>query len=118
MGVPPVGFRAHRADGSVRIFDGVEPDRVDISTPARVGADGVSFVDLTLDVVRDRHGVVTVLDEDEMAADVARYSVPARHVETARRSCAEVAALMLAGEPPFDGSALRWLTVAADPSFR
>lgn len=118
MGAPPVSFRAYRADGSVRIFDDVEPVRADICTPAEVSADGISFVDLTLDVVRDRDGVVTVLDEDEVAAEIARYSIPARYVEAARRSCAEVAARMRAGGPPFDGSALRWLTLAADPSLR
>lgn len=118
MGTPPVSFRAYCADGSVRTFDDVEPDRADISTPAEATAGGISFVDLTLDVVRDRDGMVTVLDEDEVAAEVARYSVPAGHVEAARRSCAEVAELMRAGGPPFDGSALRWLAHAAGRSLR
>ncbi|MET9022993.1 DUF402 domain-containing protein [Actinopolymorpha sp. NPDC004070] len=118
MGAPPVGFRAYRADGSVRTFDDVEPERADISTPAEMSADGISFVDLTLDVVRDRHGVVTVLDEDEVAEEVARYAIPAGHVQAAQRSCADVAALMRAGAPPFDGSATRWLAVAADLSLR
>ncbi len=118
FGAPPVSFRAYRTDGSVRIFADAEPERVDISTPAEVSADGISFVDLTLDVVRDRRGVVSVLDEDEVAAEVARYSIPPVHVATARRSCADVAARMRAGDPPFDGSALRWLALAADHSLR
>ncbi|MGW0232154.1 DUF402 domain-containing protein [Actinopolymorpha singaporensis] len=43
-----------------------------------VGAStGVSFVDLTLDVVRAEDGSVTVLDEDEVHEEAVKSAIPA-----------------------------------------
>ena len=110
IGAPPVGFRACRADGSVRIFDDVEPDRADIYS--RAGP-------------RRRHLVrrpdARCRSRPARRGDCPRRGrcgrrgraipVPARHVEAARRSCPTLAALMRGGDPPFDGSraALGWL---------
>jgi hypothetical protein len=79
---------------------------VDISTPPVVTGAGVSFVDLVLDVVRADDGTVAILDEDEEAV---KRSMPSEVIVHARRACDEVADLMSASEPPFDGTAERWL---------
>lgn len=74
------------------------------------GDDGsMSFVDLVLDVARfvDGRGV-TVLDEDEVDEEMARYGIPAEHIDVARETCAEVYALMAAGKAPFDATAELW----------
>ena len=114
LGSPGMSFRAHRADGTVRTRENLEPVRVDISTPPVVSAGGVAFVDLTLDVVRASDGSVTILDEDEVDEDAARWAIPAAHVTRARHACDEVAGMMRACLPPFDGSAERWLDAFAD----
>jgi predicted RNA-binding protein associated with RNAse of E/G family len=109
LGGSGVTFHANRRDGTVKVFDNAAPDRVDISTPPVVSPAGVEFVDLVLDVVRQPDGRIEVLDHHELAAEAARWSIPADHIAAARRTCEKVAAMMDASAPPFDGSAAYWL---------
>lgn len=105
-------YHVERPDGTVVVGEVAEREYVDISTPPIVTATGMAFVDLTLDVGRRVDGSVVILDEDEMERDRARWSVPDRVVEGAWTSCAEVFAMMRAGDPPCDEKAPKeWLDV-------
>jgi len=82
---------------------------VDMTTPPRWDGPVVRAVDLDLDVIRMQNGWVLVDDEDEFAEHQVTLGYPAEVIAGAEASCAEVLAMMTAGEPPFDGSALRWI---------
>jgi hypothetical protein len=84
---------------------------VDMTTPCVWSEDGteVRCVDLDLDVIRETDGRVWIDDEDEFAEHQVALGYPADVIAGARRSCDEVFAAMSAGQPPFDGVALRWL---------
>jgi protein associated with RNAse G/E len=71
----------------------------DITTPARISDDAVTTVDLDLDIRKMRDGTVRVLDEDEFAVHQVKYNYPARVVDTARATCAWVAANIAVAEP-------------------
>lgn len=110
LGGPDASFRAERADGTVRVFADPAPDRVDIGTPPVESDDGISFVDLVLDVGRDAGGSVMVLDEHEVDELAARWGIPPAYLVDARRSGAEVAAMLAARTAPFDDDTpRRWL---------
>lgn len=113
FGGPDAVFDAHRSDGSTVGVADAEPDRVDIATPAEISGGGISFIDLTLDLVRARDGAVTILDADEVEEEAARWSIPPAYLAQARRSCAKVAAMMEAGSAPFDDTPGRWLAAYA-----
>lgn len=111
FGGPDAAFAAYRSDGAVVRVDAAEPDRVDIGTPARLDADGgISFVDLTLDLVRRSDGTVVVLDEHEVDEEAGRLSIPPDHVANARRSCERVARMLAERVAPFDDTPAGWLT--------
>ncbi|HZE37947.1 MAG TPA: DUF402 domain-containing protein [Stackebrandtia sp.] len=78
---------------------------VDISCPAERDADGVSFVDLYLDVVWANENA-EVLDGDEWREVIADGGLSAEWIERGEAACAEVVAAMTARRAPFDGSAL------------
>lgn len=83
---------------------------VDVVTqPQWVGGDRVEMVDLDLDVVRDRAGTVSLLDEDEFLAHQKTLAYPDWIVQQARVTAAE---LVLAAETmtePFGEIPQRWL---------
>ena len=74
----------------------------------------VSAVDLDLDVIRGWTGRVWVDDEDEFAANRLLLAYPGDVVRLAATSCEAVHAAVRAGWPPYDGSALAWLTALVD----
>ncbi len=82
---------------------------VDITTVPEWCEDVVTMVDLDLDVVQRWDGAVEVHDEDEFAEHQVALDYPPEIVAAAERSCAEVAAALRAGRPPFDGRAQTWL---------
>ncbi|MCW2784345.1 MAG: hypothetical protein JWP74_862 [Marmoricola sp.] len=95
---------------------GSAPDRpvdfyVDMTTPCVWSEDEseVRCVDLDLDVIRETDGRVWIDDEDEFAEHQVALGYPADVIVGAHRSCDEVFAAMSAEQPPFDGSAHRWL---------
>jgi predicted RNA-binding protein associated with RNAse of E/G family len=69
----------------------------------------VRMVDLDLDVFRTWTGDVLVDDEDEFAAHRVSLGYPADIVDAAERSCAEVAAAVVAGAEPFGTTGSAWL---------
>lgn len=75
----------------------------DITTPAEIShdpfGDTVTAVDLDLDVRRMRDGSVRILDEDEFAAHQVKYGYPDKVIDTARATCAWVAANISTAEP-------------------
>jgi predicted RNA-binding protein associated with RNAse of E/G family len=102
-------YHVELPDGTVVVGEVAEREYVDISTPPIVTATGMAFVDLALDVGRRVDGSVVILDEDEMERDRA---IPDQVVEGAWTSCAEVFAMMRAGDPPFDEKVPKeWLDV-------
>ena len=68
----------------------------------------VSAVDLDLDVIRCRDGDVVVDDEDEFAEHQVSLRYPAEVVALAEASRDRVQAAILAEDPPYDGSHVRW----------
>lgn len=71
----------------------------DITTPPQISEHTVTAVDLDLDVRKMRDGSVRVDDEDEFAVHQVKYDYPARVVDTARATCAWVAANIAVAEP-------------------
>ena len=86
---------------------------VDITTPPTWDGSVVRAVDLDLDVVRPTHGEVFVDDEDEFAEHQVVLAYPTEVIALAERSCRWVAHALLHQQPPFDGTADRWLAEIA-----
>ena len=81
---------------------------VDVCTPAAVGPDEISFVDLDLDVVLE-DGALRLEDEDELELHRLRYGYPEHLVIGARAAAAAVAQMIEDGRGPFaPGVAERW----------
>ncbi|WP_161606079.1 DUF402 domain-containing protein [Microlunatus speluncae] len=77
------------------------PVYVDITTIPTWTGRSAHVVDLDLDLVRERDGRVTVLDEDEFAANSARLDYPAEVIAAARHSLGEVRAMIIERAGPF-----------------
>jgi len=87
---------------------------VDIATPAEWDDDVLRSADLDLDVVRARDERGTFLDDqDEFEAHQLAYGYPPEIISLAEDSAERVLAAVAAGEPPYDGSAERWLAELA-----
>jgi len=71
----------------------------DITTPPEISENTVTAVDLDLDIRRMRDGSVRVVDEDEFAVHLVKYNYPDRVVDSARATCAWVAANIAVAEP-------------------
>jgi hypothetical protein len=99
---------------------------VDIATPGEWDGTLLRAVDLDLDVIRMSAqeptstrsapqnlsagpGEVFIDDEDEFAEHQVAFGYPDDVIRTARASCDEVLAAVLAGTAPYDGTARRWL---------
>jgi protein associated with RNAse G/E len=91
---------------------------VDMTTPPVWDGSTIRAVDLDLDVIRGREGVVVVDDEDEFAEHQVELGYPPEIVELAEASRDRVHTAVLAEHPPYDGSHERWLEVLAGLSAR
>lgn len=91
---------------------------VDMTTPCTWSEDGseVRCVDLDLDVIQETDGRIWLDDEDEFAVHQLSLGYPAEVIAAAEASAAEVFAAVTAGDPPFDGSAARWLAKVREAS--
>ncbi len=88
---------------------------VDITTVPRWTDQGVSMVDLDLDVVRGPTGRVWIDDEDEFADHRLRFGYPPELVRLAGAACDQVHAAVSSGLPPYDGVVgPRWLSRLAE----
>ncbi|HEY0889147.1 MAG TPA: DUF402 domain-containing protein [Nocardioides sp.] len=87
---------------------------VDVTTPPEWDGTTLRMVDLDLDVIalRDERGLV-LADEDEFEQHRIELEYPAEIVALAEESAERVYAAVAAGEPPYDGSAERWLAALA-----
>ena len=82
---------------------------VDIVTGLIRTDEGVTMVDLDLDVIRYRGGEVQLLDEDEFALHQVKFSYPPEIVEGARRQAEFVLNAVRVGAEPFGGQrAAEW----------
>lgn len=84
---------------------------VDITTPATRSGDQIEFVDLDLDVERLDHGSVLIMDRDEFALNQQRWSYPPEEIAITEATATAVQKMIMAGEPPFDGSEGSWWRV-------
>jgi uncharacterized protein len=99
----------HHPDGAMDLVTAAEHIYVHMASPPTFTAEGVSFIDLMLDVIRLPDGTITVLDEDELDLAAAQRSVPSDAVANARRACDEVAAMLRADIEPFGEVWADWL---------
>ena len=87
---------------------------VDMTTPAVWEDTTLRAVDLDLDVARRWDGEVVLLDQDEFEQHQLALGYPPEIITMAEESAERVYAALAAGEPPYDGSAERWLAALAD----
>ena len=90
---------------------------VDITTPAMWSPDGatVTCVDVDLDVIRARDGVVFLDDEDEFLVHQRELGYPATVIAAAQQSAAEVLRLVEDDAAPFNRrAAARWIAKLRD----
>jgi hypothetical protein len=83
---------------------------VDMTTPPVWDGDVLTMVDLDLDVIllRDQRGLV-LDDQDEFEQHQVELGYPPEIISLAEDSADRVWAAVAAGEPPYDGTAERWL---------
>lgn len=86
---------AHLDDEPVDVY-------VDVTTPPWWSGDTVTAVDLDLDAIRARSGLVVLDDEDEFADHQVRFGYPAEVIAEAERTADLLLALLRSGSPPFD----------------
>lgn len=86
------------------------PDRVEVYVDIVAELDPIAFtaIDMDLDVVRSG-GRVWIDDEDEFEEHRIRFGYPDELVARCRTAADEVAALITAAAPPFDGRSDHWL---------
>jgi uncharacterized protein DUF402 len=96
-------------DGRVDILTKAEQIYVHMTTPAALTAEGVSFIDLVLDVIQLPDRTVRVLDEDELDGQVAEWSIPFEVVTNARAACHEVEKMLRGDVEPFGQVWADWL---------
>jgi uncharacterized protein len=86
----------------------------DITTPARwPSSDVVTMVDLDLDVIRKRDGLVILDDEDEFAEHQVRYGYPADVVAEAEASARWLHAAVTERREPFAAVYRSYLAMVA-----
>lgn len=118
-GADSVQLIAPGAPSTARFFALAEPPAevvydlyVDMITPCRWDDSTVTMIDLDLDVVRHRDGLVEVLDHDELDAHRVALGYPDHIVALAERSCADVMASIERGDEPYSSVGWSWLTAA------
>jgi protein associated with RNAse G/E len=82
----------------------------DISTvPQWPSADEVTMIDLDLDVLRRRTGLVELVDEDEFAEHQVRFAYPPDVISQARATADWLFAAVTARQEPFGSAYQEWL---------
>ena len=82
----------------------------DISTvPQWPSADEVTMIDLDLDVLRRRSGLVELVDEDEFEEHRVRFGYPPDVISQARAAADWLLAAVTARQEPFGSTYQRWL---------
>lgn len=78
---------------------------VNINTPAVWEPERVVATDMDLDVVRFCDGRVEIVDDDEFRTHRRQFGYPSDVVATVERKTTRAYDLVVANEPPFDGTA-------------
>jgi protein associated with RNAse G/E len=82
----------------------------DISTvPAWTSAEEVTMIDLDLDVLRRRAGLVELVDEDEFAEHQVHFGYPPEVIDQARAAADWLVAAVTARQEPFGVAYEGWL---------
>jgi protein associated with RNAse G/E len=82
----------------------------DIATvPQWPSVDEVTMIDLDLDVLRRRSGLVELVDEDEFEEHQVRFGYPPDVISQARATAGWLLAAVTAGQEPFGDTYHRWL---------
>ena len=63
-------FRFHEPDGTFRNY------YCNVAMPPTVSENVVDFVDLDIDLIVDRNGTISILDEDEYEHNAIRFDLP------------------------------------------
>lgn len=84
-----------------------------VQAPQWTGSGQLRIVDLDLDVIRRRSGVVVLDDEDELEEHAVTLGYPPELVHQARTTAAAVLTAVTDGTPPFGDPPARWLAAAA-----
>jgi hypothetical protein len=103
------GADVYHPDGRVDTLTRPEQIYVHMTTPAALTAEGVSVIDLVLDVIRLPDRTVRVLDEDELDGQAAEWSIPFEVVTNARTACREVEKMLRDDAEPFGEVWEDWL---------
>ena len=83
----------------------------DISTvPVWTSAEEVTMIDLDLDVLRRRTGLVELVDEDEFAEHQVHFGYPAEVIDEARAAADWLVAAVTARQEPFGAAYEGWLS--------
>ena len=102
----------HDAAHFAAFFDDSHPLAlyIDMTTPAEWDGEVLRMVDLDLDVIepRDERGIF-LDDQDEFEEHQLAYGYPPEIISLAEDSAERVLAAVAAGDPPYDGTAARWL---------
>jgi hypothetical protein len=86
----------------------------DIATvPHWLSADEVTMIDLDLDVLRRRNGLVELVDEDEFAEHQVRFAYPPDVISQARASADWVLAAVTERREPFGSAYRHWLQLVS-----
>jgi hypothetical protein len=91
-------FRFREPSGELRNY------YCNINLPAEFDGRVLTFVDLDIDVLVAPDRSVRILDEDEFAANAARYNYPAHVRDAVPRALAELLDLIERRDDPFDWS--------------
>lgn len=86
-----------------------------IAEPAEFAEDVLSFIDLDVDLVRNRQGQWLVVDEDELAQNAVRFGYPPGLVARAQVELEHLRARVAAGRFPFDGTLDRYAAKGGNP---
>jgi uncharacterized protein len=82
----------------------------DISTvPAWTSAEEVNMIDLDLDVLRRRTGLVELVDEDEFAEHQVHFGYPPEVIDEAQAAADWLVAAVTARQEPFGATYQAWL---------
>ena len=81
---------------------------VDITTPVTRQGNLIEFIDLDLDVEQLDDGSVQVLDRDDFTRHSRAWGYPKELARAAEATCRTIVSAVDHGDPPFDGTELRW----------
>ncbi|MCC7308885.1 MAG: DUF402 domain-containing protein [Acidobacteria bacterium] len=89
-------FRFHDPGGPFRCF------YCNVTMPPVFDGSTLDYIDLDIDILLGRDGLVRILDEDEFRDNAAKYSYPAEVKANAAQAAADLTRMIRGREFPFD----------------